>query len=66
MVKILPAMQEIKVKSLNQEDSLEKEMATHSFLPEESHEQRSLEGFCPWADKRVQHDLATKQQNIQI
>ena len=38
-------MQEIKVKFLNQEDSPEKEMATHSFLPEESHEQRSLEGY---------------------
>ena len=45
MVKILPAMEEIKVKFLNQEDSPEKEMATHSFLPEESHEQRSLEGY---------------------
>ena len=48
MVKILPAMQEIKVKSLNQEDSLEKEMAIHSvFLPGESHGQRSLVGYSP-------------------
>ena len=30
MVKNLPAMQEIRVQSLGREDSLEKEMATHS------------------------------------
>ena len=30
MVKILPAMQEMQVRSLGQEDTLEKEMATHS------------------------------------
>ena len=30
MVKCLPAMQEIRVQSLGREDSLEKEMATHS------------------------------------
>ena len=30
MVKNLPAMQETEVQSLGQEDSLEKEMATHS------------------------------------
>ena len=30
MVKNLPAMQEIQVLSLGQEDTLEKEMATHS------------------------------------
>ena len=30
MVKRLPAMQEIRVRSLGQEDPLEKEMATHS------------------------------------
>ena len=30
MVKHLPAMRETRVQSLNQEDSLEKEMATHS------------------------------------
>ena len=29
MVKILPAMQETQVQSLDQEDPLEKEMATH-------------------------------------
>ena len=32
MVKDLPAMQETGVRSLGQEDSLEKEMATHSSI----------------------------------
>ena len=33
MVKNLPAMQESGVRSLGQEDPLEKEMATHSSIP---------------------------------
>ena len=34
-------------------------MATHStFLPGESHRQRSLESYSPW-DHRVRHDFAT-------
>ena len=38
-----PAMQDTWVQSLGHEDPLEKEMATHSsFLPGESHGQRSL------------------------
>ena len=32
MVKNLPAMQETRVRSLGQEDPLEKEMATHSSI----------------------------------
>ena len=32
MVKIMPAMQETRVRSLGQEDALEKEMATHSSI----------------------------------
>ena len=45
MVKNLPAMQETKVQSLNQEDPLEKEMATHSsILAWRIHGQRSLVG----------------------
>ena len=32
MVKSLPAIQETRVRSLGQEDSLEKEMATHSSI----------------------------------
>ena len=46
MVKNLPAMQETWVLSLHQEDALMEEMATHSsFLPGESHGQRSLAGY---------------------
>ena len=33
MVKSLPAMQETRVRSLGQEDPLEKEMVTHSSIP---------------------------------
>ena len=42
-------MQEMQVWTLGWEDSLEKEMATHSsiFLPGKSHEQRSLAGYSP-------------------
>ena len=32
IVKILPAMQETQVQSLGQEDTLEKEMATHTSI----------------------------------
>ena len=39
-VKNLPIMQETRVRSLGQEDPLEKEMATHS-------RQRSLAGYSP-------------------
>ena len=46
MVKDLPVMQETLVWSLGGEDTLEKEMATHStILARESHGQRSLVGY---------------------
>ena len=46
MVKNLPAMQEIQVWVLGQEDALEKEMATHSsILAGEFHEQRILQAI---------------------
>ena len=52
MVKHLPTMQRTWVQSLGREDLLEKEMATHSsFLPGESHGQRSLVGYSPWGRK---------------
>ena len=57
MVKHLPAMQETQVHSLGQEDSLEKEMATHSTI---------LAWRSPWTEEpgglqfigsqRVRHD----------
>ena len=65
MVKNLPAMQEIwetGIQSLDQEDSLEKEMATHSSI---------LAWEVPWAEEtgglqsmgpqKVEHDLTAKQ-----
>ena len=61
MVKNLPAMQEMVVQSLGQEDSLEKEMATHSNI---------IAWEIPWTEEpgrlpsmgsqRVGHNLATK------
>ena len=57
-VKNPPVIQEIWVWSLGWDESLEKEMASHSvFLPGESRG-GSL--------KRVGHDLATKQNNKKI
>ena len=54
MVKSLPAVLETQVRSLGQEDPLEKEMATASSIssisrqpPGKSHGQRSLEGDNP-------------------
>ena len=41
-VKRLPTMREIRVRSLGQEDPLEKEMATHS---------RTLASKIPWTEK---------------
>ena len=52
MVKCLPAMWETQVRSLGWEDSLEKEMATHSStLAWKSHGQRSLVDYSPWGHK---------------
>ena len=48
LVKNLSAVQEAWVPSQGWEDSLDKEMATHSvFLPGKSHGQRSLVGYSP-------------------
>ena len=51
VVKNPPAMSEMRVRSLGQEDPLMKEMATHSSLPGESHGQRSLAGYSPCGHK---------------
>ena len=52
VVKNLPAKQEKQVQSLDQENSLEKGMVTHSsILAGESHGQRSLVGYSPWGHK---------------
>ena len=46
-VKHLSTMRETWVRSLGQEDPLEKEMAIHSSTGK-SHEQRSPVGYSPW------------------
>ena len=53
MVKNLPAIQEMWVGSLGQEDPLEKRkrQLTSVFLPGKSHGQRSLAGYSPWSHK---------------
>ena len=60
MVKNLPAMQEMRVLSLGQEDPLEKKMATHSsVLAWKTPWKEEPGGYSPW-DCRVGHDLVTK------
>ena len=52
MVKNPPAMQETWDRCLGQEDSLEKEMATHSsFLALEIPWTENLVGYSPWGHK---------------
>ena len=67
MVKNPPVKQDIQVWSLSQEDPLEKERATHFSI---------LSWRTPWTEEpgrpqsmgsqRVRHDLATKQQVLQV
>ena len=54
-VKNLPAKQETGVLSLDWEDPLEKEMATHSQNSglENPHGQRSLAAYSPWGCKEL-------------
>ena len=57
MVKKLSVMQETWVRSLGQEDPLEKEMAPHSsILPGEPQGQRSLAGLQFMGSQRVGQD----------
>ena len=54
MVNNLSAMQETQVRSLDWEDPLEEEVATHSsILAGESHGQRSLAGYSPWSHEEL-------------
>ena len=56
-LKRLPAMRETWVRSLGQEDPLEKEMATHSsILAWEIPWSEEPGGYSPWGQKRVRHD----------
>ena len=60
VVNNLPAMQETRVWSLDQEDPLEWKVATHPvFLPGEFYGQRSLVGYHLWVSQRVGYDWAT-------
>ena len=57
VVKNPPAKQEMWVRSLGQEDPLEKEISTHSsILAGKSHGQRSLMGYSLWGRKVCGHD----------
>ena len=52
MVNNPPAKQKRLVRSLGQEDPLEKEMETTPlFLPGKFHGQRNLAGYIPWGQK---------------
>ena len=53
MVKNLPVMQETRIRSLGREDSLEKEMATHSSI---------LVWRIPWTEKPGITELDTAEQ----
>ena len=59
VVKNPPAMQEMRVQSLGQEDPLEEGKATHSSILA----WECLADYSPWDCKRVRHDLVTKQHN---
>ena len=49
MVKHLPTVRETQVRSLGQEDPVEKKwQPTPVFLPKNSHGWRSLAGYSPW------------------
>ena len=57
VVKNLPAIQEMRVRSLGQEDPLEKEMATHSnILPPEIPWMEEPGGLQSMGSPRVRHD----------
>ena len=53
IIKNMPAMQEMRIISLDWKDPLEKAMATcSSILSGKSHGQRILTGYCSWSCKR--------------
>ena len=61
MVKNLPPVQEMKVRSLSRENSLEKEMATHSsILAWEVPRTEEPDGLQSMRSQRAGYDLATK------
>ena len=67
MVKNPPAMQETWVRFLDQEDPLEKGMATYSSILvwRILHGNRSLVGHSPWGS-RVRHNCATSSSVCEV
>ena len=57
-----PAKQETRGRSLDEEDPLEKEMATHSIIPAWRIPWTEQSGLQSMGSQRVRHDLATEQQ----
>ena len=56
MVKNLPALWETQVRSLGQEDPLEKEMIIHSSIVDwRIHKQKSLVGYSAWSCRVGHH-----------
>ena len=56
-VKHRPTMRETRVQSLDREDALEREMATHSSIPAgKIHGQRSLVGHKSMGSQRARHN----------
>ena len=67
MVKNPPAMQEMQLLFLGQEDPLEKEMATHpSILAWKIPGTEELGGLMSRLSQRTGHDLATEQKHTVI
>ena len=65
MVKNPPARQKTQIRSLGQEDPLEKEMATHcSILAWEIQWTEESGGLQCMGSQRVGYDLATEQQQL--
>ena len=65
MVKNLPAIQETQVRSLGQEDPLEKEMATHSsILAWKIPWVEELGGLQSMGSQRIEHDWATNTRMV--
>ena len=61
-------MQEMRVRSLDREDALEKEMATHSsiFAWEIPWTEEPGGLYSSWGCKRVGHELEAKEQQQQL
>ena len=58
--------EEMRVRSLGQENPLEKGMATHSSILAWRIPQRNLTGYSPWGRKIVGHNLVTQQQQQHV